>query len=270
MSSLKFYNTDTSEWEVIQTDAIGGVIPNNQTWTAIQGQTTFTIANGQIADPKLIQVFVNHLIRTDFTMTNNTTFQFLTNLNSGDQVYAEWFEVSVPVTTGHHSTHEINGQDEIDITKLVNYTEDVATPISNLQTSATSLQTTITNHTSDKTNPHAVTATQVGSYTKAEADGKYINGTGQSLSVIQASFAVYTGGTANVLRLTVTFPKAYSSAPAVMPANIVQTISFCDTMAYPLISSVTTTSFNVELNLTNSANDFGVGVLKMNFLVFGK
>lgn len=270
MSSLKFYNTDTNEWEVIKTDSINGVIPNNQTWTAIQGQTTFTIANGQIADSKLIQVFVNHLIRTDFTMTNNTTFQFLTNLNSGDQVYAEWFEVSVPATIGHHSTHEINGQDEIDITKLVNYAEDVATPISSLQTSNSTLQTNISNHIGDKTNPHVVTASQVGSYTKAECDGKYINGAGQSLSVIQASFAVYTGNTANTLRLTVTFPKAYASVPTVMPANITQTISFCDTMSYPLISSVTTTSFSVELNLSNPANDFGVGVLKMNFLVFGK
>lgn len=93
---------------------------------------------------------------------------------------------------------------------------------------------------------------------------------GQSFDVLTASFAVYTGDTASTLRLTVTFPEAYSSPPSVFPGNITQTISFCDTMAFPMISSVTTTSFEVELNLTNSADNFGVGVLKMNFLIFGK
>jgi hypothetical protein len=146
MASLKYFNTSTNQWEVIKTDSINGVIPNNQTYIATQGQTTFTIPNGQIADAKLLQVSVNGLIRTDFVMTNNTTFQFLASLNSGDKVYAEWFEVSIPATIGHHSTHELNGQDPIDITKLTNYQGQIATPLSTAQTNITSLQNTQANH----------------------------------------------------------------------------------------------------------------------------
>lgn len=144
MASLKFFNTSTNQWEVIKTDTLGGVIPNNQTWIATQGQTTFTIPNGQVADPKLISVFVDGKARTDFTMPNNTTIQFLTGINSGLQVFAQWFEVSVPATTGHHSTHELNGQDPIDVTKLTNYSGQIATPITNLQNTQSNHETRIT------------------------------------------------------------------------------------------------------------------------------
>ncbi|MDP4268209.1 MAG: hypothetical protein Q8880_12340 [Bacteroidota bacterium] len=133
MASLKFFNTSTNQWEAIKTDSINGVVPNNQTYVATQGQVTFTIPNGTVADPKLLQVFVNGNIRSDVTMPNNTTFQLLTALNSGDQVYAQWFEVSVPVTSGHHATHEIYGNDAIDVTKLKNYAEQIQTPITDLQ-----------------------------------------------------------------------------------------------------------------------------------------
>jgi hypothetical protein len=172
MASLKFYNTATGQWEAIKTDAINGVIPNNQTWTATQGQTTFTIPNGTVVDSKLISVFVDGKARTDFTMPNNTTIQFLTGISSGLQVYAQWFEASVPVTAGHHSTHELFGNDAIDVTKLVNYAEQIQTPIITLQ-----------NHASNTNNPHNVTATQVGAYNKTEVDNlfkrgylKYTNG----------------------------------------------------------------------------------------------
>jgi hypothetical protein len=144
MASLKFFNTSTNQWEIIKTDSINGVIPNNQIWTATQGQTIFSITNGSIADASLLNVYVNGKISTNYTFTNNTTFTFFTGLNSGDSVYATWFEVSVPSTIGHHSTHEVNGQDPIDITKLTNYQGQIATPIADLQDTQTNHETRIT------------------------------------------------------------------------------------------------------------------------------
>jgi hypothetical protein len=162
MASLKFYNKTTGLWEAIKTDSINGVIPNNQSYTAVQGQTTFTIVNGQIADANLLSVFVNGKIRNDITMTNNTTFQFATALTAGDQVYAEWFEVSVPATVGHHATHYVGGQDQIDVTQLNNFTDEVSIPINNAQSSADSANTALTTHKNDTTNPHKVTPGQIG------------------------------------------------------------------------------------------------------------
>jgi hypothetical protein len=140
MASLNWKNPVTGQWEPIKVDTINGVIPNHTTWIATQGQTTFTIPNGTIADSNLISVFVDGKARTDFTMPNNTTIQFLSGISSGLQVYAQWFEVSVPATTGHHQTHELGGQDAIDVTKLTNYTNNIATPISNHETRITTIE----------------------------------------------------------------------------------------------------------------------------------
>jgi hypothetical protein len=90
----------------------------------------------------------------------------LTGISSGLQVYAQWFEVAVPATTGHHATHEAFGQDPIDITKLTNFGSQVTTPINNVQTD-------LTTHKNNTSNPHAVTASQVGAYSKSESDSKY-------------------------------------------------------------------------------------------------
>jgi hypothetical protein len=144
MASLKFYNTSTGQWEIIKTDSLSSVIPNNQTWTATTSQSAFTISNGSIPDAKLLSVYVDGKIRTDYTLTNSTTFTFFTGLTSGQQVFAEWFEVAVPATSGHHATHEANGQDAIDITKMTNYAGLIGTPITNLQNTQTNHETRIT------------------------------------------------------------------------------------------------------------------------------
>jgi hypothetical protein len=157
MASLKFFNTSTSQWEIIKTDALSSVIPNNQTWTATTSQSAFTISNGSIPDAKLLNVYVDGKIRIDYTLTNSTTFTFFTGLTSGQQVYAEWFEVAVPATQGHHATHEANGQDAIDLTKLTNYSGLIGTPITNLQNTQTNHETRITTIESKNLDPRVST-----------------------------------------------------------------------------------------------------------------
>jgi hypothetical protein len=53
-------------------------------------------------------------------------------------VHAMWVEPIVPITGGHHITHEINGQDEINIANLRNYQELVATPLADIASFAKS------------------------------------------------------------------------------------------------------------------------------------
>jgi hypothetical protein len=87
------------------------------------------------------------------------------------------------------------------------------------------------------------------------------------LEMYELSF--FTNGSVNGLNLTYTFPTAFTSVPTVKPANITQSIDYSDTMTYPLITNVTTTSFSVTLK-TASGSNFGSGTLKMKFEVTGR
>jgi hypothetical protein len=210
MASLKFYNTTTGQWEAIKTDSINGVIPNNTTWIATQGQTTFAIPNGTIADPKLITVFVDGKVRADFIMPNNTTIQFLTGINSGLQVYAQWFEVSVPATAGHHATHEMFGNDAIDVTKLLNYASQIGSPISNLQTIQSNHENRITTiegknldsrvgtlETAKTTDENRITKLETNPYFYVKNQSQLNYGTANAIQqlVINSTYSMYTGCT---------------------------------------------------------------------------
>jgi hypothetical protein len=104
---------------------------------------------------------------------------------------------------------------------------------------------------------------------KTTVDAKVV-ASGESMTVIEASFGVFTANTANSLTVTVNFPTAFQNPPVVLPGNITQAVAYCDTMQNPYITNVTNTSFSVTLKTVNSSNYFGVGNLKMKFLVFGK
>jgi hypothetical protein len=97
------------------------ILPNNQGWVSSSNQDTFQISNGQIVNAKLLTVYVSGVVQPTITLINNTTFQLPEPLSDGINVFATWFEAAIPVTTGHHTSHESGGQDEIDITKLKNY-----------------------------------------------------------------------------------------------------------------------------------------------------
>lgn len=86
----------------------------------------------------------------------------MANLKFYNVATSQWETIKTDLSSNtlpnHHDTHEINGTDEIDLTKLRNYTEQVSTPISNLQAD-------VTNHKSNTSNPHNVTASQLGAVT---------------------------------------------------------------------------------------------------------
>lgn len=110
----------------------------------------------------------------------------------------------------------------------------------------------------------------IGEHTTSltEIDGRVDVLEANRVEVHELSFN--SSGSVNVLQTTFAFPKAFTSAPIVKPGNITQTVSYSDTMPYPLIFNVTTTSFSVKLITINQANNFGPGTLKMKFEVSGK
>lgn len=104
-------------------------VPNRQTWIASEGQTDFTIDNGTISNVKLLDVYIGGVPQDEITLVSPTVFQVSEALSAGMKVYAEWFEVEIPMGQTHMSTHEAGGIDELDVTRLKNYNETVASPI---------------------------------------------------------------------------------------------------------------------------------------------
>jgi hypothetical protein len=112
---------------------------NEYSWTATEGQLVFTFPSSVNYTPstKWFQVSVGN-VPVDNTLVNRSyDNQFALNIDSsnikaGMTVRAMWVEPIVPITGGHHSTHEINGQDEINIANLRNYQELVATPLADI------------------------------------------------------------------------------------------------------------------------------------------
>jgi hypothetical protein len=117
--------TDPEVWKV----------PNKQTWTAVEGQTDFTILNGKIPSANYISVFVGGVPQDEIELVTSATFRLSGGVPEGVEVYAEWFETKIPVGQVHAVVHEKGGQDELDITKLKNYQELVSTPITEVSSS---------------------------------------------------------------------------------------------------------------------------------------
>jgi hypothetical protein len=116
-------------WTVISPQAT----LNKQTWTATANQTVFTISNGSyVPNQGNIEVIVGsvpQITGIGFTETNTTTITLSEGVPAGTVVFARWFEGSMSITKGHNNSHYLNGQDELDLTKLRNYQEQVSSPI---------------------------------------------------------------------------------------------------------------------------------------------
>jgi YD repeat-containing protein len=116
-------------WTVISPQAT----INKQTWTATANQTVFTITNGSyVPNQGNIEVIVGsvpQITGIGFTETNTTTITLSEGVPAGTIVFARWFEGSMSITKGHNNSHYLNGQDELDLTKLRNYQEQVSSPI---------------------------------------------------------------------------------------------------------------------------------------------
>jgi hypothetical protein len=118
---------------------------NEYTWTATSGQTIFVFPTSAKYDPsaKWFQVSVGNVPIANELINRASSSQFSLVVDpslivAGMTVHAMWVEPIVPITGGHHITHEINGQDEINIANLRNYQELVATPLADIATNVKS------------------------------------------------------------------------------------------------------------------------------------
>lgn len=110
---------------------------NEQSWTATEGQTVYTITNGKYVLGKgNIEVWVGGVFQIKgqgYTETSETTFTLTSGVSAGTIVYAKWFEGHMTITKGHMKSHELGGQDELDITKLKNFQEQVVSPLADTE-----------------------------------------------------------------------------------------------------------------------------------------
>lgn len=95
-----------------------------------------------------------------------------------------------------------------------------------------------------------------------------VQGAGQKMEVVIMSVTC-SGSVHTVSATSPAFANTYTAAPTVVPAYVVQSVSYADTMAFPFVNSISLTGFSCEFNTINSVNNFGAGTLKMAFLVFG-
>jgi polygalacturonase len=140
----KIYRYDGTQWIYTQEYSASALtnlqntlndtlkVPNEASWVSTDGQDTFTITNGNIPDVKLLTVYVGGVPQPGITLINSTTFQIPETLSAGINVYAKWFETKVPMNGNHHSTHEIGGQDEIDLTNLKGFDVNITIPFDDI------------------------------------------------------------------------------------------------------------------------------------------
>jgi hypothetical protein len=112
-------------------------VANTYEWTAISGQLVYVLPSNVTLNDKWLEVTVgganlpSSLVRIDsanqFTLLVNST-----DIPAGIKVNARWVEPFIPATAGHKGTHEKGGYDEIDVTKLKNYQESIATPLADI------------------------------------------------------------------------------------------------------------------------------------------
>lgn len=103
---------------------------NEYSWTSTEGQLTYEMPNNANYDPfgKWFFVYVGGIAVDPSLIDRRNENSFTLNIESslvpaGVNVMAKWTEPVVPITSGHHSVHEENGADEINITKLKGYND---------------------------------------------------------------------------------------------------------------------------------------------------
>jgi hypothetical protein len=117
--------TDGTYWSVVSPQTT----INDETWIATEGQTVFTLTNGSYDVGKgHIEVWVGGVPQVSgegFIETDSTTITLTEGVPAGTQVYAKWFEGAISITKGHKNSHYVGGSDELDVTQLKNYEEQI-------------------------------------------------------------------------------------------------------------------------------------------------
>lgn len=100
-------------------------VVNDQTFTASEGQTAFTLTNGTYeVGTNRLEVFVGGIRQTEGVHFNEDTresFSFVDGLTSGTEVYAQWYEIPIGNDVQHATTHKLGGYDELNVKDLGGY-----------------------------------------------------------------------------------------------------------------------------------------------------
>jgi hypothetical protein len=114
---------------------------NEYSWTSTEGQLTYIMPDNANYDPfgKWFEVYVGGVPVDPFLIDRSVANKFTLLIESslvpsGMNVIARWTEPIVPVTVGHHSVHEENGSDEIDLTKLRGYKYNILDKLKSIVT----------------------------------------------------------------------------------------------------------------------------------------
>ncbi|MFK7678839.1 M14 family metallopeptidase [Bacillus sp. Wb] len=132
-------------------------LPNEYEWTATAGQLKYTLPNGTSYNPSVKSLIVhvgggaiepskvNKLSSTEFSLNIPSS-----DIIAGIKVVARWTQPIVAGGTGstgsggiHHSSHELGGMDEIDITKLKGYQDNVSGKIGDTSQLETNSKTSL-------------------------------------------------------------------------------------------------------------------------------
>lgn len=125
-SLIKFKSfTATNQQTLFDLSDVGSYTP---------GQNRLNVVVGGVPQPP-----------TAYTENTSTTFTLSEPLSTGTVVNVEWVQNGNMYIAGHNTTHQLGGGDALDVTKLVNYTEQIATPISNINASLADIAT-VNNH----------------------------------------------------------------------------------------------------------------------------
>jgi hypothetical protein len=129
-------------------------------------------------------------------------------------------------------------------------------------------------HLENTENPHKVSATQIGAYTKTETDNKFsakintVAAAGQRLETVNLLF--FTNGGSISSTATGTFAKPFTNIPTVFPGSIIEPVSYIDTIGHPYIVATKT---GLTVKIRTDGNNLGTpGSPKnaiMSFLVIG-
>lgn len=116
-------------------------VPNEYEWTATAGQLTYVMPANLSYDPttKWLEVTVGGAPVADSLIQKDSATQFTLLVNSsmipaGVIVAARWVDTYIAATAGHHGSHEAGGYDEVDVTKLKNYSSSIASPLADIAT----------------------------------------------------------------------------------------------------------------------------------------
>ncbi|WIT25835.1 hypothetical protein [Bacillus phage SPO1L1] len=97
-----------------------------QVFTATEGQTQFTIDGKYTPNTKTIFVYVSgvkQISKEGFSESSENSVNLAQGVPAGTKVEITWLGNATPISGSHAITHEAGGSDEIDITKLLGYSD---------------------------------------------------------------------------------------------------------------------------------------------------